>query len=517
MDNRMSKKKAGSILTMALVVGALGCSSAEETRQPTAPAGQDLPALRVEDHRIVDDQDRTVLLRAVNVNQLGDYFQARPDIPPAIPLTRSDIEQIAALGFNSIRLIVHWSALEPERGVWDETYLDRVRQAVAWAREFGVYVVIDMHQDSWGKYINSAPDEVCEAPLEPAIGWDGAPEWATFTDGLSGCRLAVREVSATVMRATESFWEDREGIQQHLVDTWAWIARAFRDDTTVAGYDLLNEPHWGEDYASTVRVRKGAFHRRAIEAIRAAEAGAPGKIVFFEPTVVFSGIMREEAIPFTQDTQIVYAPHIYAESISIDVAVLGVVLIPLRSAFEQAERDAQVYGAPLWCGEWGRFWDDGGDYATRYAAIEDDLQIGGAWWQWRQSCGDPHGVSWPGGEIHDTAGNLVVARCGDPAEPTGVVTGFEENHARVLSRPSPRRFPGKIEFTSDPAAQTLGLTGAADLPAAPLEVWIPGEGAPLVATTGLSEDGLKDVPGGWILTATPTATAFGLRVESSMD
>lgn len=494
-----------------------GCSSSEETALPVEPPGTDLPALRVEGRRIVDDQDRIVLLRGVNVNQLGDYFQARSDIPTVFPLTRTDVEQIAALGFNVIRLIVHWSALEPERGVWDEAYLNRVREAVAWARELGVYVVLDMHQDSWGKYINSAPDETCEPPFEPAVGWDGAPEWATFTDGLSGCRLMVRELSPTVMRATESFWDDREGIQQHLVETWAWLARAFRDDTTVAGYDLLNEPHWGERYARTVRERKGTFYWKAIEAIRDAESGRPAKIVFFEPTVLWSGILQEEPQPFTDDKQIVYSPHIYAESITVDVALLGTVLWPLRTGFERADREAQVYGTPLWCGEWGRFWDDGGEYAARYAALEDEFQIGGAWWQWKQSCGDPHGVSWPDGEIHEMAGNLVVARCGDPGEPAGAVIGFEENHARVLSRPYPRRFPGEIEFVSDPAARTLDLSGTVDLPAAPLEVWIPGEGAPTIGTAGLSEDSPSAVPGGWILTATPTAESFDLRAAASVD
>ena len=55
-----------------------------------------LPHLQVRDARIVDDNGSTVILRGVAVNQLGDYFQANPQIPATIPLERSDFEQIAA-------------------------------------------------------------------------------------------------------------------------------------------------------------------------------------------------------------------------------------------------------------------------------------------------------------------------------------------------------------------------------------------------------------------------------------
>src|SRR5438045_7068872 len=38
-------------------------------------------------------------------------------------------------------------------GVFDTAYVDRIRQAVGWARAHGIYVVLDMHQDAWGKYV----------------------------------------------------------------------------------------------------------------------------------------------------------------------------------------------------------------------------------------------------------------------------------------------------------------------------------------------------------------------------
>ena len=85
------------------------------------------------------------------------------------------------LGFDVVRLLVHWSALEPRRGTFDTAYLDRIRQAVGWAREHGIYVVLDMHQDAWGKYIASPPGETCAPGFTHQQGWDGAPRWATLT------------------------------------------------------------------------------------------------------------------------------------------------------------------------------------------------------------------------------------------------------------------------------------------------------------------------------------------------
>ena len=143
--------------------------------------------------------------------------------------------------------------------------------------------------------------------------------------------------------------------------------------------------------------------------------------------------------------------------------------------------------------------------------------MGGAWWQWRQACGDPHVVSWPSGEIIQETGNLLIMQCGDPDEPAGVVSGFEEHHRRVLSRPYPRRFPGRVTFMSDPQTQTMELEGTADLPAAPLEIWIPGRGQPTVSFCGLSEPHLEAIPGGWILKVKPKASSYTLTVSGHTE
>ena len=137
---------------------------------------------------IVNERGAEVLLRGVNVNQLGEYFQANPDLPPTVPLSRDDFRDIAKLGFNSVRLIVTWSALEPTPGAYDEEYVDRIRQAVDWAASYGLYTVLDMHQDAYGLAVDTPQGVTCPDGTTPNNGWDGAPSWATITDGASTCR-----------------------------------------------------------------------------------------------------------------------------------------------------------------------------------------------------------------------------------------------------------------------------------------------------------------------------------------
>ena len=177
---------------------------------------------------IYDDAGREVLLRGVDVNGLGDYYAVSPALAPTVPLTEQDFADIAKLGMDEVRLIVSWSALEPQRGAFDTAYLARIRQAVGWAAAHDIHVVLDMHQDAWGKFVATPPSEHCLPGFSPGQGWDGAPQWATLTDGLPTCRLGIRELSPAVAQAWQSFWDDRAGIQDELVATWAKLASAVR-------------------------------------------------------------------------------------------------------------------------------------------------------------------------------------------------------------------------------------------------------------------------------------------------
>jgi hypothetical protein len=208
----------------------------------------------------------------------------------------------------------------------------------------------------------------------------------------------------------------------------------------------------------------------------------------------------------------VFAPHVYAGSLTADRAVTGREIVTIRDGFEEARREATIFGTTFWVGEWGQFSGDA-DYVRRFAAIEDEFQVGSAMWQWKQACGDPHGASWPSGDVPDRSGHVVLVRCGDPAQPAGVVTGLDEGFARVLSRPYPRAFPGKVTFTSDPVARTMHMEGEGGRGSGPLEVWFPGPTEPRVTAVGLSSPVVRPRPGGWLVVASPTTSTWSLALS----
>ena len=415
---------------------------------------------------IVDANERTVLLRGVNLNALGDYYQANPNSPTVIPANKTDFEEMQNLGFNVVRLILSWSFLEPLPGMIDEAYLQKIHNFVDLAKAHGMYTVLDMHQDAWGKYIASDGSENCGF-FEPSIGWDGAPEWATITEGLSTCRVpGLRELSPATAKAFENFWHNKNGIQDNLINVWKRLAVEFADEPAVAGYDLINEPNFGISLGWSQTFLMGKFYTKALKAIRKAERSVPGgfeHIGFFEPSAEWSafGITLPPLGFFYFDNNIVFSPHLYSGSITItgDVA----------SGFKHAKNIANIYRAPFWSGEWGWFGKNTESGIWEYAQHEDAYLVGGAVWSWKQACGDPHTQKvWNGRVVHDTQHQLNITYC-----PGNIEGGISPEYKTVISRAYPKYSPGElIELSSDPFTGELTLRGKTESPGT-LSLWVP--------------------------------------------
>lgn len=502
----MMRIHTGRWIALALL-GLVSVGCGDDDSRIAAPARSTLPALhatRGEHAGIYDAQGRQVLLRGVNLNALGDYFQGNPNYEPVLPVDDSDFAEMARYGMNVIRLIVSWSFLEPERDRIDRAYLQRIREVIELAKAHDIYVMLDMHQDAWGKYIATPPGVSCGG-REVAIGWDGAPEWATLTDGASTCRPpGVRELAPAVKAAFANFYENEAGIQEQFAKAWGALAAEFASEPAVAGYDLLNEPHFGNDTLNSGR-QLGPLYTRVIAAIRAAErtAGGFAHVVFFEPVVLYPGRSTLPPSASVADDNAVFAPHNYSESIN-DVTTIE----------EWFQRTIEV-GADLrstfWVGEYGWFGDPPVNKAKliRYARQEDAARIGSAWWQWQQACGDPHSIGIPGREPASELIHFRRSRC-----PGDIDLGPIEEWAIVLSRPYPRASAGRLSsLESDGDTRTMTMRGVV-AESGEVDLWVPdnGRGRPTITGTGLAAQQILPVEGGYRCKLTVVGN-YTLRVD----
>lgn len=479
---------AVAVVAAALVITPVAVAAgADEAGGDAAsvPAG----FLRADGDRITDGEGHEVLLRGTNVNQLVDFYQPQAEVPATRPLTEADFEGMASHGFNTVRLGISWSALEPERGELDATYLAQIDDAVAWAKANGIRTVIDLHQDGWSNAA-TAPGTECRPGTDPMWGYDGAPDWATNFDGTPRCAFTGRDISPAGDRAFEHFWFDTDGVQTALVRTWGELAARYADEPAVAGFDLMNEPGFGQTAPVTTSLLLGRYYDRAIDAIR--QAGAP-QIVFIEPSILWSGLGFDSGPSrgFTDDANIVFSPHLYAESITMDRSLGIPSIVSMERQFDLARRVADEYGIPLWSGEYG-YWgepDDVNARMARYADAEDAHLLGSAYWVWKQACGDPQNGIGPIGLA------LVPQDCatGGDAPGNDVLLG-------ELSRAYPREAPGRLVSLEADGAR-IALEATVDEPTCGLEVWLPGRAKPVLATKGLTKVRLEAQDGGWRMSA----------------
>eukprot|EP00581_Thalassiosira_minuscula_P007728 CAMPEP_0183710176 /NCGR_PEP_ID=MMETSP0737-20130205/5985_1 /TAXON_ID=385413 /ORGANISM="Thalassiosira miniscula, Strain CCMP1093" /LENGTH=697 /DNA_ID=CAMNT_0025938399 /DNA_START=76 /DNA_END=2169 /DNA_ORIENTATION=+ len=150
--------------------------------------------IRIKDGEFVDEHDRILNLRGVNLSGSSKIPSNKSNINwldtrsvtfvnRPFPLSDAPLHfaRLRACGFTFLRFIVTWEAIEHEGpGIYDVDYLAYIRQILEVASEHGMQIYIDPHQDVWSRW----------------TGGDGAPLWtlqlAGFdVDNLRECEAAI--------------------------------------------------------------------------------------------------------------------------------------------------------------------------------------------------------------------------------------------------------------------------------------------------------------------------------------
>jgi hypothetical protein len=607
-DGRFTRGRRLRASLGAAVLAALGAASlpgAELVAWSTAlrPAltartepGGAMPWLHVEHPAgagpfIADPERRQVILRGAVSAGLVDYWSGTdpadlrppPFFPvdptaydgrcpansaeiPQPPLCREDLAQMRELGFDVLRLALSWSLLEPRPGVYDRRYLDRVAQVVGWARQEGVYVVLDMHENGYSRYLGR--------PVSPPLpggsptrlsSLTGAPEWAAFPDFWpSEVYLGQRELNPAVFAAFTNFWVNRRvagpvgqapgsGLQDHYVGALAVLARRFRDDPTVAGYGVFNEPWPGfvpppafEDLFLF------PFYRRVIDALTGAGDGLPcpasapavpacgypdlgiharRQLIFLQPDHLREQTDFATSLPppLSSYGNLVYAIQAYTHVFTLD-ALAGqdprhAAYPPggLDLSYRSAELEARALGAALFVAEFGN--PPAADPLLLAGQLREQERhlVGSTFWPWKENCGQP--APWgiydgvfggqPGQACSYDRSPSRAPAAASPASQNGCLRAGRE---RLLARVWPRATAAgttRLAYAYDGGSGRFRLTAIAPAGAADTLIFVPRQvrgaaavsGAAAISETDTAADGSR------LLHVRPTGGAYGFTVR----
>lgn len=312
---------------------------------------------------IVDGSGKTVVLRGMGLggwmlqesymfrlNGVGQQYHIRQRIADLVGAekaarfysawldnhtTRRDIDSLAAWGFNSIRLPMHYQLYtlpveaEPVAGknTWLDKGFDMTDSLLAWCRANHMYLILDLH---------AAP-------------------------GGQGNDLNISDRDP----ARPSLW-DSEANQQKTIALWRKLAQRYAGDPAIGGYDIINEPNWGfedpKDTRGTREKENKPLRTLMMEITAAIRAVDSTHIIIIEGNGF--GNNYNGVFPLW-DKNLVVSFHKYGN-------------LNTPASIQNFLDWQSKYDVPLWLGESG---ENSNTWFTEAIQLVETRNIGWCWWQ----------------------------------------------------------------------------------------------------------------------------------------
>lgn len=226
-------------------------------------------------------------------------------------ITEADIQLIAAAGLNSVRIPLHYKFFEQDRDGF--AILD---PAIEWCRRAGLWVILDLH---------CAPGGQTGANID-----DNGYPWLY----------------------------ESEQDQARTCEIWKAIAQYYRDEPTVLGYDLLNEPIPHFPQLQQYNSKLEPLYRRITASIREVDQNH---------LIILGGAQWDSNFkvfgpPF--DSKLVYQLHKYW-------------MPPTEASIQEYVDFRERYHVPIWLGESGENTDD---WIKQFVTLLEKNEIGWCFW-----------------------------------------------------------------------------------------------------------------------------------------
>jgi endoglycosylceramidase len=369
-----------------------------------SPGTGSLPPLSTTGTWITDSDGKVVLMHGTNQVNISPQLLT----PSEAGFSADDAAFLAANGFNAVRLGIDWSRLEPQPGVYDDTYLASINETVQMLASHGIYSLLDMHQQ---------------------LG----PSWSIDTGGVPSAHLPFPLglfFDPAQNHALDKFWANGTasngvGLQNNYALMMEHVANYFNGDTSVMGIEIMNEPLPGNQTIPTIlgsnffdAQQLTPFYNQVASAIRAVN---PNATIFYEPNFLATAMIPIR-LGTVNASNTALSFHNYAY---IDAGPLGV--LPLVNVIEENARAwARAHGVPAFMTEFGSSSNQKSIIDTVNPANHDLI----GWTEWSYS-------NTGYGGIDGTPEWLV----NDPSKP---LTGDNVNTAtlQTLTRPYPQLVAG---------------------------------------------------------------------------
>lgn len=216
----------------------------------------------------VDSAGRERYFHGTNAIGKGPPWIPATDVySPDLSLVAQDFEIMRGMGLSMLRLGTMWPGVEPTRGQYNETYMDELEKIVTMAASYGIYTLLDMHQDVLSEYF-CGEGIPAWAVQDSGIGSRilkfprplQAKGYATYPEPKSGgAAFPTRQECAKhswpsyygtkdVAAAYEALYTNVNGTADAWAGMWRHVAQRFKGNPNVLGLELINEPFAGDFY-----------------------------------------------------------------------------------------------------------------------------------------------------------------------------------------------------------------------------------------------------------------------------
>jgi endoglycosylceramidase len=141
---------------------------------------------------------------------------------------KEDYQKLKEHGFNLVRFLIYWDAIEPEQGKYNLDYIKKVKEHISILEDLGIAVLLDVHQDLYNvKFIGN-----------------GFPDWTLPKEE---CPLKIQHpwymnyLQKAVRKSYDNFWNSID-LKKSYVDMLIYLQEQFVTTQNIIGIDVMNEP-----------------------------------------------------------------------------------------------------------------------------------------------------------------------------------------------------------------------------------------------------------------------------------